>query len=178
MNARIPLRLAKLCSAQTPFSKRLTAALAIPALMLSGCYVTPMGAGPDGRPYYVYSTVPVVPTPGGAPGTVAAAPSGSMPVQLNVRLYPVNDLAVQTGILGGQVTSLASGKGRFQFNYQGETLSGEATRVSASDRRGVASAYGPSGTFARCEYQMSTPYQGAGTCKFSNGAEYQVHIGG
>ena len=76
------------------------------------------------------------------------------------------------------MTSLASGKGRFQFNYQGETLSGEATRVSASDRRGVASAYGPSGTFARCEYQMSTPYQGAGTCKFSNGAEYQVHIGG
>jgi len=24
---------------------------------------------------------------------------------------------------------------------------------------------------------MSTPYQGAGVCKFSNGAEYQVHIG-
>jgi hypothetical protein len=28
-----------------------------------------------------------------------------------------------------------------------------------------------------CEYQMNTPYQGAGTCTFSNGARYQVHIG-
>jgi hypothetical protein len=24
---------------------------------------------------------------------------------------------------------------------------------------------------------MNTPYQGAGTCTFSNGARYQVHIG-
>ena len=33
------------------------------------------------------------------------------------------------------------------------------------------------GTFARCDYQMSTPYQGAGTCTFSNGASYQMHVG-
>jgi hypothetical protein len=28
-----------------------------------------------------------------------------------------------------------------------------------------------------CEYQMSSPLQGAGTCNFSNGARYKVHIG-
>ena len=50
-------------------------------------------------------------------------------------------------------------------------LVGEATRVSGEARKGIASAYGGRGTFARCEYQMSTPYMGAGTCTFSNGAE-------
>jgi hypothetical protein len=50
-------------------------------------------------------------------------------------------------------------------------------RVANDERRGVASAYGQRGTFARCEYQMSSPRMGAGTCTFSNGAEYQVHIG-
>jgi histone acetyltransferase (RNA polymerase elongator complex component) len=94
-----------------------------------------------------------------------------------VRLYPANDLANQTGVLTGQVTNLMSGKGRFQFSYQGEMLVGEATRVSGEARKGIASAYGGRGTFARCEYQMSTPYMGAGTCTFSNGAEYQLHVG-
>ena len=73
---------------------------------------------------------------------------------------------------------MMSGKGRFQFTYQGETLTGEATRVSGEERRGIASAYGAKGTFAKCDYQMSTPYQGAGICNFSNGASYQLHIGG
>jgi hypothetical protein len=100
-----------------------------------------------------------------------------MPAVLNVKLYPANDLANQTGVLTGQVTNMMTGKGRFTFNYQGETLVGEATRVANDERRGVASAYGQRGTFARCEYQMSSPRMGAGTCSFSNGAEYQVHIG-
>jgi hypothetical protein len=94
-----------------------------------------------------------------------------------MRLYPANDVANQTGVLTGQVTNLMSGTGRFQFNYQGELLAGEATRVSGEERKGVASAYGQRGTYARCEYQMSTPSQGAGMCTFSNGAQYQVHIG-
>jgi hypothetical protein len=41
----------------------------------------------------------------------------------------------------------------------------------------VASAYGPTGMFMSCEYQMNSPRQGAGTCSLSNGAKYQVHIG-
>jgi hypothetical protein len=30
----------------------------------------------------------------------------------------------------------------------------------------------------QCEYQMNTPVQGSGTCSFSNGARYRVHLGG
>ena len=45
-------------------------------------------------------------------------------------------------------------------------------------RRGVASAFGSKGTYMSCEYQMNTPYQGAGSCTFSNGAKYQMHLGG
>lgn len=33
------------------------------------------------------------------------------------------------------------------------------------------------GSFMSCEYQMHTALQGAGTCMFSNGAKYKVHIG-
>jgi len=72
---------------------------------------------------------------------------------------------------------MMTGKGRFQLNYQGETLNGEATRVDGDQRRGVASAYGPTGMFMSCEYQMNSQRQGAGTCTLSNGAKYQVHIG-
>jgi len=28
-----------------------------------------------------------------------------------------------------------------------------------------------------CEYRMTTPFQGTGTCKVSTGALYRVHIG-
>lgn len=83
-----------------------------------------------------------------------------------------------TGVVAGTVTNMMTGKGQFQVNYMGEVLTGEATRVSNDERRGVASAYSPRGTFMSCEYQMSTPYQGAGTCVFSNGAKYQLHVGG
>ena len=100
-----------------------------------------------------------------------------MPQALNVKLYPINDLANQTGVLTGQVTNMMTGKGRFTFNYQGETLVGEATRVANDERRGIASAYAPSGRYAKCEYQMSSPRMGAGTCTFSDSAMYQVHIG-
>jgi hypothetical protein len=29
-----------------------------------------------------------------------------------------------------------------------------------------------------CDYRMTTPYQGTGTCSLSTGAQFQVHIGG
>lgn len=158
-------------------SKRLAVAALLPALALAGCVAVPVGAGPDGNPHWAYYPLgtPVAPAPGAV--SSPAVPGGPMPAVLPVRLYPANDLANQTGVLTGQVTNLMSGKGRFQFTYQGEMLVGEATRVSGEARKGVASAYGGRGTFARCEYQMSTPFMGAGTCTFSNGAEYQVHIG-
>lgn len=149
---------------------------ALPALALTGCYVMPVGPDASGNPQYVYSTVPVVQgraVPGG-PAVVATGPVATV---LDVKLYPINDLANQTGLLTGQVTNMMNGKGRFSFSYQGETLVGEATRVANDERRGLATAYGPRGIYARCEYQMSTPAMGAGTCTFSNSAMYQVHIG-
>ncbi|MGA0115834.1 MAG: hypothetical protein ACO3IW_09825 [Burkholderiales bacterium] len=155
---------------------RLAGLLAGSAFLLSGCYVMQTSTDPNGNPQYVYSTAPIV-SAKSRPGMTVVTPSGPAPAALNVRLYPANDLANQTGVLTGQVTNMMSGKGQFQFNYQGESLIGEATRVSNDERRGIASAYGSRGTFARCDYQMSTPYKGAGTCTFSNGASYQLHIG-
>jgi len=94
-----------------------------------------------------------------------------------VRLYPANEVATQTGILTGTVVNMMTGKGRFQLNYKGEVLTGEATRVDGDARKGVASAFSPSGAYMSCEYQMNNPRQGAGTCSMSNGAKYQAHIG-
>ena len=164
-------------SLSSAISKRLAIAALLPALALAGCVAVPIGSAPDGSTQWAYYPVgsAITPPPGAAPP--AAIPGGPGAAVLAVRLYPANDLANQTGVLTGQVTNLMSGKGRFQFTYQGEMLVGEATRVSGEARKGIASAYGGRGTFARCEYQMSTPYMGAGTCSFSNGAEYQVHIG-
>lgn len=157
--------------------KRTAIALCFPAIALAGCIVIPVGSTPEGEPYYAYAPIGTVITPGPAPVLPAVVPAGPMSATLAVKLYPINDFANQTGVLTGQVTNMMTGKGRFTFNYQGETLVGEATRVDNDERRGLASAYGPRGTFARCEYQMSTPRMGAGTCTFSNGAQYQLHIG-
>jgi hypothetical protein len=157
-------------------SKRLAATFAVPALALTGCYVVPVA--PDGTPVYPYAhtappyAVAVAPPP---PRVVAGPP---MPAMLNARLYPANDLATHTGMMSGTVTNMMNGKGRFQLDYQGELLTGEATRVAGDERRGVANAYGARGTYMSCEYQMNTPYQGAGSCTLSNGAKYDVHLGG
>ncbi len=157
--------------------KRTAIALCFSAIALGGCIVVPVGSTPEGEPYYAYAPIGTVINAGPAAVPLATVPAGPMPATLAVKLYPINDLANQTGVLTGQVTNLMTGKGRFAFNYQGETLVGEATRVDNDERRGLASAYGPRGTFARCEYQMSTTRMGAGTCAFSNGAQYQLHIG-
>ena len=151
--------------------KHFAVAAACSALLLSGCYAVPVGRDGSGNTVYAYSSVPsqVISPQGEA--------SGPAPTALNVKLYPINNFANETGVLIGQVTNMMTGKGRFTFNYQGEMLVGEATRVANDKRRGVASAYGPSGTFVSCEYQMSTPMMGAGTCTFSNNAMYQLHIG-
>ncbi|HMW19083.1 MAG TPA: hypothetical protein PKN13_13980 [Accumulibacter sp.] len=135
--------------------------------VLAGCYVVPE-RGPDGSVQYGYHPLP----PAGTP-----APQGAAPTTLPVKLYPTNEQATHTGIVSGSVTNMMTGKGRFVVNYQGEVLSGEATRVSNTERRGVASAFSPGGMYMSCEYLMSTPYQGAGTCSFANGASYRMHIG-
>jgi hypothetical protein len=156
-------------------SKKLAVAASLSALALSGCYVVP-AVGPSGEVIYQHYPLPpvgMVPGPGAAP-----FPHGpAIPTVLQARLYPANDIAARTGVLSGTVTNMMTGKGRFQIQVGGEILTGEATRVSNDERRGVASAFGSGGTSMSCEYQMNSPVQGAGSCTLSNGAKYQVHIG-
>ena len=171
-------------------SKRVAAAGSFAALALSGCYVVPVA--PDGTPVYpaipvpaaaVYGSVPVTAYPSHpvAATTVPAAaalPGPPMPSVLSARLYPSNDAATKIGVLSGSVTNMMTGKGRFQLDYRGEVLVGEATRVPGDDRAGIATAFGDRGTYMNCTYRMTTPYQGTGTCDLSTGARYQVHLGG
>ena len=154
-------------------SKRLAATLLGATIDLTGCYVVPLA--PDGRPLYPY------PYPGPPRAAVGPAPvlaGGPLPALLQARLYPENEIASQTGMIAGTVANLMTGKGRFQLDYKGELLSGEATRVPGNERHGVANAYGSRGTYMSCEYTMTSAYQGSGTCTMSTGARYQVHLGG
>jgi hypothetical protein len=160
--------------------------VACSAVSLAGCYVVPV-VDPAGNIQYQHYPLPPagMPLPVPQAGTPFAAtypspystPVAPMPVVLNARLYPDNDLATQGGVINGTVANMMNGKGRFQLQYGSEVLTGEATRVSNDERRGIASAYGSSGSFMSCEYQMSNPRQGAGTCTFSSGARYKLHIG-
>jgi hypothetical protein len=153
---------------------KLALGIGLQALALSGCYIVPTGT--EGS-YGIYIPSHPGALPGQPPLAQPAAGQPALPKVLHARLYPENDVATQTGMVSGTVTNMMTGKGRFQLQYAGEVLTGEATRVSGDDRKGIASAWGPSGAFMSCEYQMHTPMQGAGTCNFSNGARYKVHLG-
>ena len=177
-------------------SLKTAVALAFPALMLSGCYIVAidqdtlktLGMMPEGQKSAPAakpaqpSPVATAPVPPIGPQGMKSIEAGSIsipagPTTLYARLYPANDIASENGMVSGTVTSLMNGKGRFQITYRGEMLTGEATRVSGDERKGVASAWGPNGSFMSCEYQMSTLVRGAGMCSFSDGAKYQVHVG-
>ena len=153
-------------------SMRLAATVTGATIVLTGCYIVPIA--PDGSPLYPY---PCSVSPNAAAAPAPLIVGGPVPAVLQARLYPANEIASQTGMIAGTVTNMMTGKGRFQMDYKGELLSGEATRVSGDERRGVASAYGTRGTYMSCEYRMTTAYQGAGTCTMSTGAQYQVHLG-
>jgi hypothetical protein len=145
---------------------------------------TVQGPGPNylapvpGRSSRTNGGVPPVPAFPSAAAEAGAPAGPASPASLQARLYPSNEVATETGMLSGTVTNMMTGKGFFQLNYRGEILSGEATRVPGDDRRGLANAYGQRGTYMSCDYRMTTPYQGTGTCSLSTGAQYQVHIGG
>ena len=153
---------------------RAIAALLASTAALSGCYVVPMG--PDGLPR-MYLPMEQAAIPNQPPVSSNNAGRPAAPASLSARLYPANDLAKEVGMVSGSVTNMMTGKGRFQLSYRGEVLTGEATRVSGDERKGMASAWGSNGAFMSCEYQMSSPVRGAGTCDFSDGARYTVHIG-
>jgi len=162
-------------------SKRVAVASAFATLSLTGCYVVPVA--PDGTAVYPAAAVavpapyPVNANPSGARGAAPVVSAPAAPAVLQARLYPSNDIATQTGMLAGTVTNMMTGKGRFQLEYKGETLVGEATRAPGDQQAGIANAYGERGTYLSCAYRMTTPYQGTGSCTLSNGAKYQVHLG-
>jgi hypothetical protein len=134
------------------------AAAAVAAASLSGCYV-----------------VPIHPSPAHTTVVVPAAPAG--PVTFSARLYPANELASSYGMVAAVVTNDLNGRGHFSTAIQGESFTGEATRVSGSSRDGVANGAGNRGSYINCRYTMNTPTLGTGTCRLSNGAQFTMHIG-
>ena len=107
-------------------------------------------------------------------------------------------LVITAGLLSAQVVDNNAGHGSFSVPYLGDLLQGESTRVDASyaafgtvyqqvlgpsprsftGRRGIANAHGARGVNAQCEYVLTGPGAGTGVCRFSDGANYQMHFGG
>ena len=75
------------------------------------------------------------------------------------------------------VTNDLNGRGYFSTNINGESFSGEATRVAGSSRDGVANGAGQRGSYINCRYTMNSPTLGTGTCRLSNGAVFSMHVG-
>ena len=143
------------------------------AASLGGCYIVP--THPDGTVAY---PAPIVAAPTVVqPGIVVREPAAGITAALAARLYPANAVAAQRGMVAGTVVDFRNGKGRFVLDYGGELLSGEATRVRNDERRGIANAYGALGTTMSCDYRMTSPSQGTGSCSLSDGARYTVHLG-
>ena len=173
------------------------ATLAALAVSLGACFVIPIDPR-TGQPYPPplpdsrYGSV--TPAASVLPPVIAQTP---VPTVINVRLYPLNAQANAGGLLSAQVIDNNAGRGRFTVPYLGDTLQGESTRVEAgyaafgqihqdvlgpsprtfSGRRGIANAYGPRGVNAQCEYVLTGPGAGTGVCRFSDGANYQMHFG-
>jgi hypothetical protein len=118
---------------------RATAVLLLAMAGTSACYVVPATA-PDGSTTYGYYPVPPATVPPAGGETAPRMPAAT-PATLTVRLYPANAHATQTGVISGTVTNMMTGKGRFVVNYQGEVLSGEATRVANDPARRAASTF-------------------------------------
>lgn len=125
--------------------------------VLGGCYVMP------------------VQPPAPAVLTVPAGPAA--PLTFTARLYPSNDLASAYGVVAAVVTNDLNGRGHFSTAINGETFSGEATRVAGSSRDGVANGAGSRGGYIQCRYTMNTATLGTGNCRLSNGAAFTMHVG-
>lgn len=136
---------------------KVAAAVAV-AASLSACYVVPL------QP---------MPATGGAVVAPAAQPQ---PVTFSARLYPANDLAAGYGMVSAVVTNDLNGRGHFTTAINGESFTGEATRVAGS-REGVANGAGNRGSYIDCRYTMNAPSMGTGSCQLSNGAMFTMHVG-
>ena len=143
---------------------RLFATTAICAT-LSACYVMPVNPQSSYQ-YGAYAN----PNAG-----VAIVPAAAIRPPYTARLYPSNDAAARQGQVSGMITNPERGHGEFSFAMGGETFRGEATRAPNSSK-GVANAAGSRGGYVRCDYTMSNAELGSGSCQFSQGARYDMHI--
>jgi len=134
------------------------------ALSLSACVVVPVDPR-TGQP--LPSAPAVVPVPVAPP----------QPSVMTGRLYPLNDQANRAGMLTAVVIDQHSGRGSITLAYLGDTLQGEATRVDGPGRRGIANAAGNKGVSVQCNYLLTGPGLGTGSCSFSDGANYRLHFG-
>ena len=123
---------------------------------LSGCYVVPLNQYPN-------STGALI------------VPAAAYRPAFSARLYPGNEIAARMGGAAGAISNPEQGHGEFTFTLGGESYAGEATRAPASSK-GVANAGGNRGGYVRCDYVMSNAALGWGSCTFSNGARYDMHI--
>ena len=130
------------------------------AAVLGGCYVVPI------QPHANSSAVHV-PVPQAPPA----------PVTFSARLYPSNEQATPYGAVMAVVTNDLNGRGHFSTNINGESFSGEATRVAGSAREGLANGAGNRGGYISCRYTMNSPALGTGTCRHSDGAMFTMHVG-
>lgn len=143
--------------------RKALAAAVLGAVALTGCYVVPVQPG---HPPVTSSTVYVTP----------AIPASTT---FTARLYPANDAAKVYGMVGAVVTNDMNGRGTFTTNINGESFTGEATRIAGSStREGVANGSGNRGSYISCRYQMNSSTLGTGQCKLSNGAQFTMHVGG
>ena len=129
------------------------------ATALAGCYVVPL------QPQH------------SQPAAVYVTPAPPTSVTFAARLYPANEAAQRYGLIGAVVTNDLNGRGTFTTNINGESFSGEATRVSGTVREGVANGAGNRGSFINCKYQMNSATLGTGQCKLSSGALFTMHVG-
>jgi hypothetical protein len=157
----------------------LAALICVP--LLAACYVVPIQPQPS-----VYAPP-------------AGAPQAPVLTTYTARLYPLNDIAAQTGMLSATVTDNLNGHGSFALSFNNEPMQGEASRVLDNSpsygrihqqvygsgprvlggyRKGIASAAGARGAYVNCEYALNAAASGTGACLFSNGAKYQLHFGG
>ena len=139
--------------------------VALIGAVLSGCYVVPLNQYPNG---------------GASAGSYGGSGAVIVPMAayrpaFSARLYPGNQVASRLGGVTGNISNPEQGHGEFTFNLGGEQFAGEATRTPNSTK-GVANAGGNRGGYVRCDYVMSSAALGWGSCTFSNGARYDMHI--
>ncbi|HAT31074.1 MAG TPA: hypothetical protein DCW29_09560 [Janthinobacterium sp.] len=129
---------------------------------LSGCYIVPINQA--------------TPNQSSPAAAVAVYPAAPVPTPvLTARLYPTNDKAARIGRLNGTISRPEKGYGLFTVTAGDETFSGEATREQGS-AKGTANATGNRGGYLKCDYSMTNYTLGTGTCEFSNGARFDMHI--